>query len=113
MNNSDQDQTALAPGLAAPVAGAERITAFDTLRGFALLGILIINIVAMAYPLSTLINPVMFAPISDMDMAFWGISDVLVEGTLRAIFAMMFGAGIVLISERLSARLSGRRPTVS
>ena len=41
----------------APVAGAQRITAIDTLRGVAVLGILVMNIYAFAMPFPAYSNP--------------------------------------------------------
>ena len=51
--SANPGESAISPVLpepSAPVSAAERITAIDVLRGFALLGILLMNIVAMGMP---------------------------------------------------------------
>ena len=39
------------------VSVRERITSIDTVRGFALLGILVVNMLFFAYPLNTALTP--------------------------------------------------------
>ncbi|GAB3927929.1 DUF418 domain-containing protein [Mucilaginibacter myungsuensis] len=83
---------------AAPVAQADRITAVDTLRGVALLGILMMNIPYFALPerFSDAYHGNMQSP------NFWteAVIDVLFEGKMRALFSMIFGAGILLFTKR-------------
>ncbi|MEJ7559786.1 MAG: DUF418 domain-containing protein [Pedobacter sp.] len=81
-----------------PVAQAERITAVDILRGVAVLGILLMNIPYFALPES-------FSDVYHSDLHspnFWSdfVVTVLFEGKMRALFSMIFGAGILLFIER-------------
>jgi uncharacterized protein len=46
---------------AAPVTPSERIVALDVLRGFALLGILIMNIQGFSMPVAAYFNPLSMA----------------------------------------------------
>ena len=46
---------------AGPTPPSERIVSLDALRGFALLGILVINIWVFAMPEATLLNPTVYA----------------------------------------------------
>ncbi|MDP6654188.1 MAG: hypothetical protein QGF90_19095, partial [Gammaproteobacteria bacterium] len=81
---------------AAPVTGKARIKSIDTLRGVALLGILLMNIVAFGLPAASYFDPTADGGISGINLAtFMGI-DILFEGSMRAIFSMLFGAGLLL-----------------
>jgi len=93
-----------------PVARQERISSVDTLRGFALLGILAMNITsfglpswAYAVPLSTPL-PVFSGPHWRANTIAWFLRWVLAEGKMRAIFSMLFGAGAILLTGRAEAR---------
>ena len=93
--------------VAAPVSAAERIQALDAVRGFALLGILLMNIVAWAMHLAAYDNPTVAGGATGANLWMWTISHVLVEGKMRALFSMVFGAGIILFTSRLEARGAG------
>lgn len=86
----------------APVAAGERLQALDVLRGFALLGILPMNIEGLAGPL--------FASVQGLDPALSGADRwadalvyLLVQGKFYPLFALLFGAGFRLMSERALA----------
>ncbi len=83
-----------------PVTGAARIDTLDILRGFALFGILVINIQLFAMVQATLINPTATGPITGLDYAIWLVSHVVFFEKFIAIFSMLFGAGIVLMTTR-------------
>jgi uncharacterized membrane protein YeiB len=53
-----QGESPVVPGAgASPVLGVERISAMDTLRGVAVLGILLMNILGFAYPFVARFDP--------------------------------------------------------
>jgi uncharacterized protein len=82
------------PIAAAPVSDAQRIRLVDALRGVALLGILLMNIPGFAMP-----NYFSESFRSDpSNVNFWvsGVIGVLFEGKMRALFGMVFGAGVLL-----------------
>ena len=87
------------PEAVAPVRQPERVSSVDTLRGFALMGILIMNICDFAYgfadyayPLGT-IHPVFSGPHWKVNTAAWFLRWVLAEGKMRGLFSLLFGAG--------------------
>jgi uncharacterized protein len=88
----------------APVARSERISAVDTVRGFALLGILLMNIVSFALPHGASDDPTIAGGSTGPNLAVWAINYILFEGKMRALFSMLFGAGVVLLTSRLEAR---------
>ena len=87
-----------------PVVRTERISAVDTVRGVALLGILLINIVSFALPADAYDDPSIAGGATGINLATWTINYVLFEGKMRALFSMLFGAGVVLLSSRLEQR---------
>ena len=91
-----------------PVSEADRILSLDVLRGFALLGILLLNIVGMGMHSASYFSPDLHAAdgISELpiNLAVWATVDVLFEGAMRALFSMLFGASIVLLATGRSAR---------
>ena len=80
-----------------PIKLTERIEVLDVVRGFSLLGILLLNIIAFGLVSQSYINPSLDLPDSfTIDWAIWGIIEVTAEGAMRGIFSILFGAGIVL-----------------
>lgn len=80
-----------------PVNESQRIEVLDVVRGFSLLGILLLNIIAFGLLSQSYINPSLDLPDSfTIDWAIWGFIEVTAEGAMRGIFSILFGAGIVL-----------------
>ncbi len=81
-----------------PVAQTDRIQSLDILRGIALLGILMMNIPIFAMPER---YTDAFSQ-NTHSLNFWtdAIVTVLLEGKMRALFSMLFGAGILLFTSR-------------
>lgn len=84
-------------GTAAPVTAAERIQALDLLRGFALCGILLMNVRFMGGPPG---KPLFPAVPTDPDWIVWSVQSVAFEGTMRGLFTLLFGAGMLLMMRR-------------
>jgi len=95
---------------AAPTRLTARITALDVLRGFAVLGILTMNIIAMGMASPAYFNPLIGkggGAASILDQRIWLVADMTCEGAFRTLFSMLFGAGIVLFTTGDRAK-SGR-----
>lgn len=79
-----------------PVAGRSRIQSIDVLRGFALLGILLMNILVFAFPFAAYSDPTVDGSTEGLNLFIFASMDVLVEGSMRTIFSMLFGAGMLI-----------------
>ena len=84
-----------------PVPQSERISSLDVLRGFALLGILLMNIVAFGLYFSAYDDPTVTGGATGPNLAVWVVMHVLAEGKMRCLFSMVFGASMVLLTSRL------------
>ena len=91
-----------------PVPPGERIQALDQLRGVAVLGILIMNIQHFSMPASAYINPTAYGDLTGANRWVWILSHMLASGKFMSIFSMLFGAGILLFTER--AGIKGLNP---
>jgi uncharacterized protein len=94
---------AVPPPAPAPVADAERIASIDVIRGLAMLGILVMNVVEFAWPFDAYENPAYAGGSTGLDLATWFVQATLFDGKMRALFSMLFGAGLVLIDQRMQA----------
>lgn len=94
-----------------PVRARDRISSIDVLRGVAVLGILLLNIVAMGLPHWAYDDPTIAGNRGPADFWAWAINAVLFEGKMRTIFSMLFGAGIILITSRAEER--GARASIA
>lgn len=92
------------PETAAPVDDPQRIRSLDVLRGFALFGVLLMNMQAFAEVFAVYMNPFALGEISTLDYAVWCLNYLLADGKFMTIFSMLFGAGIVLMTDRSRAR---------
>lgn len=86
-----------------PVQPAERIQIVDVLRGFALFGILLVNMTIFSAPFQSLLFPVPAGTPWYDRVALWLIH-FLGEGKFYALFSMLFGMGMVLQMERIEGR---------
>jgi len=92
------------PVKAEPVAAAERFFAVDVLRGFALLGILAMNIVGFGWPGVAYSDPFRGAGFDGLDRGVWFFNHTFFEAKMMTIFSMLFGAGLVLMDQRAEKR---------
>ncbi|HWI86649.1 MAG TPA: DUF418 domain-containing protein, partial [Sphingomonas sp.] len=76
-----------------------RITTLDTIRGFAVCGILIMNIVSMGEPGYAYVDPHYYGGAHGADLAAWAIAYVVADGKMRGLFTMLFGASLLLITD--------------
>src|SRR5688500_4874542 len=86
-----------------PVTESERIQAMDILRGFALFGILLMNIQSFSMISAAYINPTAYGDLTGANFLVWALCHVFADQKFVSIFSMLFGAGIVLMSGRAEA----------
>ena len=96
--------------ITAPVSQQNRIVILDSLRGVAILGILLMNIPSFALPPPVQHDPSVLNEWGTIDFTAWKIVQWFPEGTQRAIFSMLFGAGILLFIGGKEKRLDGMMP---
>ncbi len=85
--------------------GAPRLLSLDVLRGVAILGILFMNINEMGGSIwASWVEPRHFGW-TIADRSVWAVRDVLAEGTARALLEMLFGAGMVILTERTAGQV--------
>ncbi|MYB07698.1 MAG: DUF418 domain-containing protein [Gemmatimonadetes bacterium] len=89
---------------ATPVTAPERIASIDVLRGFAVLGILIVNMQGFARVPSAYMNPASGAAFDGAEAWIWTAVYILADTKFISIFSMLFGAGIAMMSERMASR---------
>ena len=81
-----------------------RPLSLDTLRGFALLGILVMNIMSFSMIFSAYFNPTNYGDLTGANYWVWFLSHTLFDQKFMTLFSMMFGAGVVLFTERAEAK---------
>ena len=92
-------------GPVAPVAAAERIGTLDFIRGLAVMGILAANIVAFGQPFEAYMYPSAFlTDPADPGGWMWIVQFILIDGKMRGLFTLLFGAGMYLFMEKAWAR---------
>ena len=95
---------------ATPVLGNERIEILDSLRGIAVLGILLMNIPYFALPDPVqLYDLAVLNEIGTINQKVWLVITWILNGTMRALFGLLFGAGIILFTERQEKKIPGPR----
>ncbi len=92
-----------------PVTGNNRIAALDITRGIALLGILLMNIVGFGLGPGAYWNPSVAGGDAGLNLKVFEIMSVYFEGTMRGLFSMLFGVGMVLLTDRLIRKEAGIR----
>lgn len=88
---------------------SERIVLLDSLRGIAVLGILMMNMPVFAFPRQVVYSPNLI-DFSGLNFYSWYIVEWFFEGTQRALFSMLFGAGMILFISRLEDKTYGLMP---
>ncbi|EKO3894431.1 DUF418 domain-containing protein [Vibrio metschnikovii] len=94
---------------------AERIESLDFIRGVAVLGILFMNIMAMATPIEAYYSPFWREGLSAWEVHVYHLQSLLFESRFMSIFSLLFGVGLYIqyqsaLAKNLpaQARLSSR-----
>lgn len=90
--------------IAKPVAPSERIVSLDVLRGFAILGILVMNIQSFSMIEAAYLNPTAYGDLTGVNRAVWVLSHIFTDQKFMTIFSILFGAGIVLITRKAESK---------
>ena len=90
--------------LAGPVDPGSRIVSLDLLRGIAVLGILIMNIQSYSMIEAAYINPTAYGDLSGVNRWVWMLSHIIADQKFMTIFSILFGAGILLMSNRVEEK---------
>jgi uncharacterized protein len=91
-----------------PTPSIRHIT-LDVIRGFAVMGILAMNIIAFAMPEWAYITPQAYGGETLADQITWFVSFVFIDGKMRGLFSLLFGASMMLIIRRAQAK--GENPS--
>ena len=100
----DDKPAANQPQFALPVTGSERFTSIDTLRGIAVLGILVMNIYAFAMPIAAYSNPLALGGTEWFNIGTWYFTHLIFDQKFMTIFSTLFGAGLIMMSTRAESR---------
>lgn len=88
-----------------PTKRKDRIQSLDFLRGFAILGILIMNIQSFSMPGAAYFNPTAYGNLEGGNMWVWILSHIFVDQKFMTIFSILFGAGIILVTQNAEAKV--------
>jgi len=91
----------------ADTTAAGRIVTLDAVRGFAVCGILVMNIVSMGMPGYAYVDPNYYGGAHGADLAAWALAYIFADGKMRALFTMLFGASLLLITDAAENREPG------
>lgn len=88
----------------------ERNVTLDVVRGVAILGILLMNIMAFGLPKAAYLNPAWYGDITARDAWTWALLDLFAQVKFLTLFALLFGAGLHMLLPRgkpwIQSRLS-------
>lgn len=86
---------------------ADRIQSLDIMRGIVLFGILLMNINGMGLGMLAYNDPTISGNGSTWDLWTWIVTNLFFEGTMRALFSMLFGVGMFILLDRLEKSGAG------
>ena len=85
-------------------ASEQRYISLDAMRGFAVMGILAMNIVSFAMPEWAYITPAAYGGDSPADQIAWFFAFIFIDGKMRGLFSLLFGASMMLVIDRAVAK---------
>ena len=89
-----------------PLAASERIQSLDVIRGIVLFGILLMN--TNGYGLYwSYSDPTNSGGSTGLNLYTWMIANLFFEGTMRALFSLLFGVGMFIFLDRLVKKGAG------
>ncbi|TXE08946.1 DUF418 domain-containing protein [Algoriphagus aquimarinus] len=89
-----------------PLKQSDRILSLDVMRGIVLCGILLMNI--NGYGLyESYSDPTVTGGSTGLNLYTWMTTNMLFEGTMRALFSLLFGVGMFMFLDRLLKKGAG------
>ena len=82
----------------------QRHISLDAMRGFAVMGILAMNIIGFAMPEWAYVSPAAYGTGTLADQIAWAFSFIFIDGKMRGLFSLLFGASMMLIIDRATAK---------
>lgn len=89
-----------------PIKNTDRIQSLDIMRGIVLFGILLMNINGMGLA-NAYDDPTVAGGSTGWDLYTWIATNMFFEGTMRALFSLLFGVGMFIFLERLENKGAG------
>ncbi len=86
--------------MTAATSSTPRYLELDALRGFAVMGILLMNIISFSMPDMAYFSPGIYGGTDTPDIIAWTLSFIFVDGKMRGLFTLLFGASLMLVVER-------------
>ena len=80
-----------------------RIFSLDAIRGVAVMGIFSVNVIAFAMIEAAYFNPAAYGGWHGASLGVWAANMLVIDGKLRTLFSMLFGASTLLVIERAEA----------
>ncbi|MFU8843724.1 MAG: DUF418 domain-containing protein [Bacteroidales bacterium] len=99
--NQIPEPTSLTPQLP-----TDRIHSLDVMRGIVLFGILLMNIVMFGL-YGSYNDPTVAGGSTGFNLFSWAANNMLFEGTMRALFSLLFGVGMYVLLDRLEKKGAG------
>jgi len=82
----------------------QRIGEIDVLRGFALFGILLMNMSSYAMPSIAYFNPTVYGGDEVWHRLVFSMSHIFADQKMMALFSMLFGASVMLVTSKMEQR---------
>src|SRR5436190_19371351 len=89
--------------MTAVTESGRRIFSLDMIRGVAVMGIFSVNIIAFAMIEAAYFNPPAYGGWHGADLGLWAANMLVIDGKMRTLFSMLFGASTLLVIERAEA----------
>ena len=89
--------------MTAATGAASRIITLDVIRGIAVMGIFSVNVIAFAHIFPSYMNPSAMGLEGEVDLVTWFANFIIIDGKMRSLFSMLFGASMLLVIDRAIA----------
>ncbi|MEZ6234710.1 MAG: DUF418 domain-containing protein [Phycisphaerales bacterium] len=88
-----------------PITEADRYQSLDVLRGFAVLGILAMNIMAFSGPFAGYTNPTIWPlPYEGGNRIIYWVQHLVFDMKMMSLFSMLFGAGVIIWDRKAASK---------